>query len=128
MIITTVRVFVRGEDGSKDSFCTTINRRAREAHAYYLDQWWNMGTETDRMMKCYKVKILKTKCKGWTTICSHRIHWWYCVSDVIPNFDDLPECEEEHIRKLLCENYAQGELCYCDEDDKEFYGWWKIER
>lgn len=57
---TIVKVYLRGKDGNLDNFITPINLSENEARNYYLGKWWNMGTETDRMMKCYKVDILKT--------------------------------------------------------------------
>ena len=59
MTRTTVKVYLRGNDGQEDYFVTPINLTAEEARQYYLDKDWNMGIEADKMMKCYKVEILK---------------------------------------------------------------------
>lgn len=56
---TTVRVYLRGKDGELDQFVTPINLPTQEAHDYYINKWWNMGIETDKMMKCYMVETLK---------------------------------------------------------------------
>lgn len=56
---TTVRVYLRGEDGEHDQFVTPINLPTQEAHDYYIGKWCNMGIETDKMMKCYMVETLK---------------------------------------------------------------------
>lgn len=69
------------------------------------------------------------KLRGTARLCSHRVRWWYDVSDGTPDFTELPESEEEHIRQLIGENCVEGELCYYDtENDVMYYGWWKIER
>lgn len=57
---TVVKVYLRGREGDLDSFVTSINLSEKEARNYYLGKWFNMGTETDKMMKCYKVDILET--------------------------------------------------------------------
>ncbi len=58
MIRTTVKVYLRGKDGELDHFITPINLPEQEAHEYYIGKWWNMGTDTDKMMKCYMVETL----------------------------------------------------------------------
>lgn len=60
MAKTVVKVYLRGREGDLDSFVTPINLSEKEARNYYLGKWFNMGTETDKMMKCYKVDILET--------------------------------------------------------------------
>ncbi len=60
MARTVVKVYLRGREGDLDSFVTSINLSEKEARNYYLGKWFNMGTETDKMMKCYKVDILET--------------------------------------------------------------------
>ena len=60
MARTGVKVYLRGREGDLDSFVTPINLSEKEARNYYLGKWFNMGTETDKMMKCYKVDILET--------------------------------------------------------------------
>lgn len=60
MARTVVKVYLRGREGDLDSFVTPINLSEKEARNYYLGKWFNMGTETDKMMKCYKVDILET--------------------------------------------------------------------
>ena len=57
---TTVKVYLKDEQGNKDWFVTPINLSEQEAHRYYLGNIFNMGRETDRMMKCYKVETIKS--------------------------------------------------------------------
>ena len=57
---TVVKVYLTGREGDLDSFVTPINLSEKEARNYYLGKWFNMGIETDKMMKCYKVDILET--------------------------------------------------------------------
>lgn len=57
---TTVKVYLKGQDGKEDSFVTPINLPEDEAIKYYLNRWWNMGIDGDRMMLCYNVEILET--------------------------------------------------------------------
>lgn len=70
----------------------------------------------------------KQASEGITRICSHRIRWWYEDSKNLPIITELPECEENHIKKLLCQNFVSGELCHCDANDNTYYGWWEINR
>lgn len=56
-MITIVKVYLKDEQGSEDWFVTPINLSEQEAHKYYL---FNMGRETDHMMKCYKVETIKS--------------------------------------------------------------------
>lgn len=70
----------------------------------------------------------KEESSGVECICCHRIKWWYEVGDIVPQFTELPESEVEHIKHELCRDIVCGELCYCDENDNTFYGWWEIER
>ena len=58
-------------------------------------------------------------------ICAHRIHCEY--EDELP-CDELPEPEEEHIKKCLIDGYHDGELCYIDRYDNEHTGYWNIEQ
>lgn len=57
---TTVKVYLRDKQGNEDWFVTPINLSEQEAHKYYLGNIFNMGCETDHMMKCYKVEIIKS--------------------------------------------------------------------
>lgn len=59
MIRTTVKVYLRDENGELDYFITPINLREEEAHAYYINKWWNMGVINDHMMQCYKVETIR---------------------------------------------------------------------
>lgn len=65
-------------------------------------------------------------CRGYARICAHRIEWRYEYDPDKPDITELPESEEEHIKQMLCENYTQGELCYSDDNENTYYGWWKI--
>lgn len=56
---TTVKVYLRDEQGNEDYFIP-INLSEQEAHKYYLGNIFNMGCETDHMMKCYKVETIKS--------------------------------------------------------------------
>lgn len=60
MARTIVKVYLRGKNGDLDNFITPINLSEKDARGYYLNKWLNRGAETDKMMKCYKVDILKT--------------------------------------------------------------------
>ncbi|WP_342975117.1 hypothetical protein [Phocaeicola dorei] len=57
---TTVKVYLKDEQGNKDWFVTPISLSGQEAHKYYLGNIFNMGCETDHMMKCYKVETIKS--------------------------------------------------------------------
>ena len=57
---TIVKVYLEDEQGNKDWFVTPINLSEQEAHKYYLGNIFNMGRETDHMMKCYKVETKKS--------------------------------------------------------------------
>lgn len=57
---TIVKVYLRDEQGNEDHFTTPINLSEQEAHKYYLGNVFNMGIETDHMMKCYKVETIKS--------------------------------------------------------------------
>ena len=57
---TTVKVYLKDEQGNKDWFVTPINLSEQEAHKYYLGNIFHMGCETDHMMTCYKVEIIKS--------------------------------------------------------------------
>lgn len=59
-MITIVKVYLKDEQGNEDWFVTPINLSEQEAHKYYLGNTFNMGCETDHMMKCYKVEIIKS--------------------------------------------------------------------
>ena len=56
---TTVKVYLIDNEGKEDSFITPINLSENEAHNYYLNKFWNMGIDGDKMMKCYKVETLE---------------------------------------------------------------------
>lgn len=68
---------------------------------------------------------------GETTICAHNIKWRYFRGDVQFHLEELPECEEDHIRGLLNQNYREGQLYYVWNDEngvyRELSGWWNIE-
>lgn len=52
-------------------------------------------------------------------ILQHRISYWYEVDQ------EMPECEEEHVKQLIIEGYNQGQLI--DEDERGTNcGWWTI--
>jgi hypothetical protein len=55
---SVVKVYLKGKDGEEGGFITTINLSEEKAHKYYLGKWWNMGIETDKMMKCYMVDTI----------------------------------------------------------------------
>lgn len=56
---TIVKVYLKDEQGNED--VTPINLPEEEAHMYYIGKWFNMGRETDHMMKCWKVETLKVE-------------------------------------------------------------------
>lgn len=60
-----------------------------------------------------------------TEIIGHRISYFY-RGDGAPT--SLDESSVEHIKKLLKDDYREGELCYFDSaSETEFRGWWSIE-
>lgn len=67
MARTTVKVYLRGKDGELDSFIITKsfviteNLSERETRSYYLGRWFHVMTVGHRIMKCYKVEILKSE-------------------------------------------------------------------
>ena len=71
-----------------------------------------------------KAEIFVTQ--GFERICSHDISR-HLKGDAAPP-EELDECSQEHIQKLLIENCREGELCSYDNDtDQTFYGWWHIQ-
>lgn len=56
---TTVKVYLKDEQGNKVWFVTPINLPEEKAHMYYLGKTLNMGRETGHMMRCYKVETIK---------------------------------------------------------------------
>lgn len=68
------------------------------------------------------------KSEGVERICAHNIEWWLDTGDGEP-VDELDECSIEHIKKMLGDNFVEGELCVLLPDgDTEVYGWWNIRR
>ncbi len=60
------------------------------------------------------------------TICAHRVEFNYHTKSKHAVPDDS---EIEHVRKLINEDYTQGELCLntrIRNREHEFRGWWKI--
>lgn len=71
---------------------------------------------------------MKKGSSGIAKICAHDIEWWYEYNPDLPDIEELPESEEEHIKHQLCNGIVQGELCHFDnEHDQVYYGWWKIQ-
>jgi hypothetical protein len=65
----------------------------------------------------------KAKENRTTRICAHTISYWY-RKDM-----EMPECEEEHVKEMICEGYVEGELCCIMSDgNTENRGWWSIDR
>lgn len=60
--------------------------------------------------------------EGVTEILQHSISWRLRGAGEVPK--ELDECSIEHIKKLLKEDYREGELCVCDQTGSEFRGWW----
>ncbi|MFQ8804143.1 MAG: hypothetical protein ACLR8Y_02175 [Alistipes indistinctus] len=53
MARTIVKVYLRGKNGDLDSFITPINLSGKRGWQNTTwAKWWNMGIETDKMMKC----------------------------------------------------------------------------
>ena len=40
---------------------------------------------------------------------------------------EMPECEQEHVKKMINDGCNQGELCYLSPEDEEIRGWWRID-
>ena len=72
MTRTTVKVYLEDVNGNTDSFTTSINLAEQEAHDYYLNKWWNMGTEGDHMMKCNRVETLQIEQDGRIIMPSYK--------------------------------------------------------
>jgi len=60
------------------------------------------------------------------TILLHKIEWWYNEEDNKAP-ETLPESEEEHIQKMIIDWCREWELCYTDQNENEFYWYWKIQ-
>lgn len=59
---------------------------------------------------------------------AHTIEYWWEWDKEFPDYEhELSESDEEHICRMLAENCVQGELCSIEPDDREIYGWWKIQ-
>jgi len=61
--------------------------------------------------------------QGVVRLCAHNIEWWLNDSG-----HSLSETDEEHISRMLSQNFFAGELCSTTADGCEVYGWWKIQR
>lgn len=72
MTRTTVKVYLEDENGNTDSYITPINLVEQEAHDYFLNKWWNMGTEDDHMMKCNRVETLQIEQDGRIIMPSYK--------------------------------------------------------
>lgn len=58
---TIVKVYLKDEHGNKDWFVTPINLLEQEAHENYIGKRFNIGIDTDHMMKCWKVETLRVE-------------------------------------------------------------------
>lgn len=58
---TIVKVYLKDEHGNKDWFVTPINLPEQEAHENYIGKRFNIGIDTDHMMKCWKVETLRVE-------------------------------------------------------------------
>ena len=56
---TIVKVYLKDEHGNEDWFVTPINLPEQEAHENYIGKRFNIGIDTDHMMKCWKVETLR---------------------------------------------------------------------
>lgn len=70
-----------------------------------------------------KTQEVKDYSEGTVRLCAHTIEWWLGGQAL-----ELSETDEEHITKMLVENYVEGELCTVTPEDEEVYGWWNIRR
>lgn len=59
MIRTKVKLYLKDNDGNKETLVTWVNLPEEEAHTHYIGKWLNMGESADKMMKCHKVETLK---------------------------------------------------------------------
>lgn len=53
-----IKVYFEGKNGEKDSITTRINGTPEEISAYYLNNWFNLGTVDDCMMRAYAIDFL----------------------------------------------------------------------
>lgn len=60
---TIVKVYLKDEHGNEDWFVTPINLPEQEAHENYIGKRFNIGIDTDHMMKCWKVETLRVSWK-----------------------------------------------------------------
>lgn len=61
-------------------------------------------------------------------VCAHRVtvRWWGGpLENMIPL---LMEHAEKHTKDMISLGYTSGELLYEDEEEREFSGYWEIER
>lgn len=58
---TIVKVYLKDEHGNKDWFVTPINLPEQEVHENYIGKRFNIGIDTDHMMKCWKVETLRVE-------------------------------------------------------------------
>jgi len=68
---------------------------------------------------------------GVTTLCRHRIEWFYRETDEKHGVTELPESEEEHIEQSIVKGIGEGELNYVYYNEEtgeevELDGWWNI--
>ena len=52
---------LKDEHGNEDWFVTPINLPEQEAHENYIGKRFNIGIDTDHMMKCWKVETLRVE-------------------------------------------------------------------
>ena len=66
----------------------------------------------------------KSKKNKIIEILQHNISYYY------KNYDgEMPESDQDHVKDAIVDGCNQGELCFHNSDfDKEYRGWWHIER
>ena len=54
---TIVKVYLKDEHGNEDWFVTPINLPEQEAHENYIGKRFNIGIDTDHMMKWLSITL-----------------------------------------------------------------------
>ncbi len=54
------------------------------------------------------------------TILQHNISYYY------NDYQEMPDCEQEHVKEMIIQGYSSGALNYLMPDQSENRGWWSI--
>lgn len=64
---------------------------------------------------------------GETSVCAHRVRWWFRTGRKRVLRSDLEEHAEERAEELIRQGYVAGELNYVHRGEVEIRGWWEIQ-